>query len=42
MDGDKVIIVKGKVEDCGYCLDCELVCDSGALQCPYEIVLSDD
>jgi MinD superfamily P-loop ATPase len=42
MDGDTVIIVNGKVEDCGYCLDCELVCDTGALQCPYEIVSSDD
>ena len=38
--GNKIAIVK--VEDCGLCGDCELVCETGALQCPYEIVSADD
>ena len=28
------------VGECGWCMDCELVCPTGALQCPYEIVIS--
>jgi len=40
MDGNTVTVVK--VEDCGWCMDCELVCSTGALQCPFEIVSTDD
>jgi len=42
MAGNKVTIVKLKVDDCGWCMDCELVCDTGALQCPLEIVSAED
>lgn len=27
--------------DCGYCTNCELVCPTGAIQCPYEIVIEE-
>lgn len=27
-----------KVDECGFCTDCELVCATGALQCPFEII----
>lgn len=29
------------VEECGYCTDCELVCPTGAIQCPFEIVIEE-
>lgn len=35
---DNVITIIN-VEDCGWCTDCELVCPTGALQCPFEIVI---
>lgn len=33
----KAMIVRP--EDCNYCTDCEVVCPSGAIKCPFEIVL---
>ena len=33
----KAVIVRP--EDCNYCTDCESVCPSGAIKCPFEIVL---
>ncbi len=33
----KAVIVRP--EDCDYCTDCEFVCPSGAIKCPFEIVL---
>lgn len=42
MDGNTVVVLHVKAEDCGWCMDCELVCTTGALQCPYEIVSSKD
>ncbi len=30
-----------QVDSCGWCTDCELVCATGALQCPFEIVMSE-
>lgn len=32
-------IVVSVTEDCGWCLECELVCPTGAISCPFEIVL---
>jgi MinD superfamily P-loop ATPase len=29
------------VNDCGYCTECELVCPTGAIQCPFEIVVEE-
>jgi NAD-dependent dihydropyrimidine dehydrogenase PreA subunit len=39
-----VALVNGKAvvvrpEDCNYCTDCETVCPSGAIHCPFEIIL---
>jgi MinD superfamily P-loop ATPase len=34
---DKATIVRP--EDCNYCTDCEIFCSSGAIRCPFEIVL---
>jgi ferredoxin len=31
-----------KVDDCGWCTMCELVCPTGAISCPFEIVFKDD
>lgn len=39
MTEDKIALIH--VDDCGWCTDCELVCATGALQCPYEIVVSE-
>ena len=29
------------VESCGYCTECEMVCPTGAIQCPFEIVIEE-
>ena len=34
----KVVTIVGAVE-CDWCADCELVCPTGAISCPFEIVL---
>ncbi len=28
-------------EDCGWCLQCEIVCPTGAITCPFEIVIEE-
>jgi MinD superfamily P-loop ATPase len=30
------------VDNCGWCTMCELVCPTGAISCPFEIVIEDD
>jgi epoxyqueuosine reductase QueG len=37
--GDVVTIVE--TEECGYCTECEAVCPTGAICCPYEIVIEE-
>ncbi|MBI2287799.1 MAG: 4Fe-4S binding protein [Chloroflexi bacterium] len=42
-----VAVVNGKAtivrpEDCDYCTDCETFCSSGAIKCPFEIILVKD
>jgi len=37
----KNIIKIIEVNDCGYCTECELVCPTGAIQCPFEIVVEE-
>jgi len=37
---DDVIMVV-ETEECGYCTECEAVCPTGALRCPYEIVVEE-
>ena len=32
------VIVK-VTQDCGWCLECELVCPTGAITCPFEIIV---
>ncbi|MBA7655404.1 hypothetical protein ES703_63308 [subsurface metagenome] len=27
--------------DCGWCLQCEIVCPTGAIACPFEIVIEE-
>jgi len=34
----KAIIVRP--EDCNYCTNCEAFCPSGAIKCPFEIILT--
>lgn len=39
-----VAVVEGKAtvvrpDDCNYCAECEGLCPSGAISCPFEIVL---
>ena len=31
-----------ETEDCGWCLKCEDVCPTGAIVCPYEIVVEEN
>jgi MinD superfamily P-loop ATPase len=40
MEDNVVKIVR--VDDCGWCTMCELVCPNGAISCPFEIVLEDE
>jgi ferredoxin len=35
------IIKRVDVADCRYCAECELVCPTGAIQCPFEIVIEE-
>lgn len=28
-------------EDCGWCLQCETICPTGAIACPFEIVIEE-
>lgn len=30
-----------ETEDCGWCLECETVCPTGAIACPFEIVIEE-
>ncbi len=44
--GKAVSLVSGRAvvirpEDCSYCAECETICRSGAIRCPFEIVISD-
>ena len=45
--GKAIVSVGGVVtiietEECGWCLQCEVICPTGALTCPYEIVLENN
>ena len=35
------MIKRVDVADCRYCAECELVCPTGAIQCPFEIVIEE-
>jgi len=35
------IITIIETEECGYCTECEVVCPTGAIRCPYEIVIEE-
>jgi len=39
MVGNVVIIVE--TGECGWCTQCELVCPTGAICCPFEIVIEE-
>jgi len=28
--------------DCGYCTDCESICPTGAIHCPFEVVIEEN
>lgn len=28
--------------ECGYCTDCEAICPTGAIQCPYEVIIEEE
>ncbi len=30
-----------ETEECGWCLQCEVVCPTGAIACPFEIVVEE-
>ena len=38
---NKVITVI-ETDDCGWCLQYELVCPTGAISCPFEIIVEED
>ena len=35
------VITVVETEECGYCTECEAVCPTGAIRCPYEIVIEE-
>ena len=37
---DNIVAIVGTVE-CVWCLECEVVCPTGAIACPFEIVLEE-
>ena len=37
---EKVVTVI-ETEGCGWCLECEVVCPTGAIACPFEIVIEE-
>jgi ferredoxin len=37
-----MVVTPIKGVQCGWCAMCELVCPSGAITCPFEIVIEDD
>jgi ferredoxin len=39
MVGNLLMVVE--TEDCGWCLECEAVCPTGAIACPFEIVIEE-
>ena len=39
MAGDVVVFVGG--DACSWCGECEAVCETGAITCPYDIVIED-
>jgi uncharacterized Fe-S center protein len=38
--GSSITIVE--VDNCGWCTQCEAVCPTGAISCPFEIVVEED
>jgi MinD superfamily P-loop ATPase len=38
---NRVVSVR-EIDDCHYCTECEAVCPTGAISCPYEIVFGED
>jgi len=37
--GNVVTIIQ--TEECGWCTQCEAICPTGAISCPFEIVIED-
>ena len=35
------IVVVVETDDCGWCLQCEVVCPTGAIACSFEIVIEE-
>ena len=35
--GNAIVVIE--TEECGWCTQCELVCPTGAITCPFEIVI---
>jgi uncharacterized Fe-S center protein len=38
--GNSITVVE--VDNCGWCTQCEAVCPTGAISCPFEIVVEED
>jgi ferredoxin len=34
-----VVVTVVETEECGWCTECEAVCPTGAIACPFEIVI---
>jgi ferredoxin len=35
------VVTAVEVEECGWCAQCEAVCPTGAISCPFEIVVEE-
>lgn len=35
------VVTVSETEECGWCTHCEIVCPTGAIACPFEIVIEE-
>ena len=40
LTGKSITVIE--VEKCGWCTQCEAVCPTGAISCPFEIIVEED
>ena len=37
----KNVVTVIETEECGWCIQCEIICPTGAIGCPFEIVIEE-
>jgi len=36
-----IMVIEAEECECSYCTECEAICPTGAIRCPYEIVIEE-